>query len=72
MRFSLIAAPIALAASVSAATTIAGTIVGANVTATSYVTQVVSTLTTYCPSATSISINGRIITVSTVRFASIH
>ena len=73
MRFSVIAAPIALAASVSAATNVtAATSVLAGQYATSYITQVVSTLTTYCSSATSLYINGRIITVTEVcqaRFA---
>lgn len=53
MRYSIIAAPIALAASVSAGDY-----------ATSY--EVVSTLTTYCSSATSLSINGKIHTVTEV------
>lgn len=67
MRYSIIAAPVALAACVSAAT-INGTFVTSTSAAfaTSYVTQVVSTLTTYCPSATTLSINGNVITVTQV------
>ncbi|CAD6580347.1 MAG: hypothetical protein ASARMPREDX12_009537 [Alectoria sarmentosa] len=53
MRYSIIAAPIALAASVSAGEY-----------ATSYTTEIVETLTTYCSSATSLSINGKIHTVT--------
>lgn len=64
MRYSILAAPIALAASVSAATS-----VSAGQYATSYTTQVVSTLTTYCSSATSLSVNGKIITVTGVSYA---
>ena len=70
MRFSIIAALITLAACVSAATTnvTAATSTSAGLFATSYVTQVVSTLTTYCPSATTLSINGNIITVTQVSY----
>ncbi|KAF6241503.1 hypothetical protein HO173_000213 [Letharia columbiana] len=65
MRYSILAAPIALAASVSAASSVTtATSVSAGQYATSYITQVVSTLTTYCSSATSLSINGKIITVT--------
>ena len=72
MRYSIIAAPIALAACVSAAT-INGTFVTSTSAAfaTSYVTQVVSTLTTYCPSATTLSVNGIVITVTQVSCACI-
>ncbi|CAF9921303.1 MAG: hypothetical protein ALECFALPRED_001760 [Alectoria fallacina] len=55
MRYSIIAAPIALAASVSAGEY-----------ATSWTTEIVKTLTTYCSSATSLSINGKIHTVTEV------
>ena len=55
MRYSIILAPIALAASVSAEDY-----------ATTWTTEVVSTLTTYCSSATSLSINGKIHTVTEV------
>ena len=56
MRYSIIVAPIAaLAASVSAGDY-----------ATTWTTEVVSTLTTYCSSATSLSINGKIHTVTEV------
>ena len=71
MRYSIFAVPIALAACVSAAT-INGTFVTSTTAApfaTSYVTQVVSTLTTYCPSATTLSINGNVITVTQVSYA---
>ena len=56
MRYSIIAAPIALAASVSA---------GESAT-TTWTTEIVSTLTTYCSSATSLSINGIVHTVTEV------
>lgn len=57
MRYSIIAAPIALAASVSAGDY-----------GTTWTTEVVSTLTTYCPSATSLLINGKIHTVTEVSY----
>ena len=57
MRYSIIAAPIALAASVSAGDY-----------ATTWTTEVVSTLMTYCSSATSLSINGKIHTVTEVNY----
>ena len=71
MRYSIIAAPIAFAACVSAAT-INGTFVTSTTAApfaTSYVTQVVSTLTTFCSTATTLSINGNVITVTQVSCA---
>lgn len=70
MRYSILAALMALAASVSAATNVTtATGVSTGQYVTSYVTQVVSTLTTYCPSATSLTINGQIITVTQVSYA---
>ena len=68
MRYPIIAALVALATSVSAQTTIRtnSTTAAVGVIATSTVTQVVATLTTYCPSATTLSINGIVITVTTV------
>ena len=58
MRYSTMAAPIVLAATVSAGEYV-----------TSYTTEVVSTLTTYCSAATSLSINGKIHTVTEVSSA---
>lgn len=52
MRYSVILAPIAL--------------VSAGEYATTYTTEVVSTLTTYCSSATSLSINGKVHVVTEV------
>ena len=56
MRSSTIAIPVALVASVYAD----------DYATTTWTTEVVSTLTTYCSSATSLSINGKIHTVTEV------
>ena len=72
MHFSILAAFVAFTATVSAANSTTLAVVTASspaVLGTTTVTQIVSTLTTFCPSSTTLSINGVFITVTTVSFA---
>ena len=73
MRFSNLAAFVAFAATASAAnsTTIATASSPAQLSTTT-VTQIVSTLTTYCSTSTTLSVNGKLITVTAVSSAKFY